>query len=488
MEKKFNMEKKHTESIKNSGKVLITTSIAYVNSAPHIGYALELAQADLFARALRAQRDKVYFLTGTDENGLKNYQTAKEQNLSPQDFVDKNSAQFLQLTQDLEISNNNFIRTSSDDHHRIAQEFWQKLSDTGDIYPKEYQGLYCVGCEAFVLSRDLVDGHCPHHQKAPEKVKEINYFFRLGKYKNQIYELIKSDAVKIFPVEKKSELLNIIKDAEDVSFSRSSDKLPWGVAVPASQEDLKVKEFKGSIKQIMYVWCDALVNYISGLPGKSIDEKVNFWQTQDKIIHFVGKDILRFHGLIWLGMLLSAGLKLPSEIRVHGFITQKGQKISKSFGNTVDPLEYIKKYGADAVRFYLLHIIPEYGDSDWSEERFREVYNSLLANELGNLAQRSITLIGKSQIPKSKFQNNYNNQNPKIQTLPQIWLQIKQLNAQISEEKIWESQTPKNKIVQLYQDLYAIADSLTIYLPQTAQEIRTQLSTFAPTPIFPRIN
>ena len=497
------MKKKYIEPIKNQDKVLITTSIAYVNSAPHIGYALELAQADILARASRAQSDKVYFLTGTDENGLKNYQTATKQNLSPQAFVDKNSAKFLKLTKDLEISNDNFIRTSSEEHHTIAQEFWQKLFKAGDIYPKEYQGLYCVGGEAFILSRDLVKGHCPHHQKAPEKVKEINYFFRLGKYKNQIYELVKSDTIKILPIERKLELLNLIKDAEDISFSRSSDQLPWGVEVPSSQEGPKVEGFKGikaiencqlkiENSQIMYVWCDALVNYISGLPGKSIDEKIDFWQTQDKIIHFVGKDILRFHGLIWLGMLLSAGLKLPSEIRVHGFITQKGQKISKSLGNTVDPFEYIKKYGADPLRFYLLNEIPEYGDGDWSEERFKEVYNSLLANELGNLVQRSIKIKNanfkpQKLVPSLPRDENLKSKISNPKSLNQIWLQVRRLNAQISEEKLWESQTSKNKIAQLYQDLYAIADSLTAYLPKTAQEIHRQLSTLTPSPIFPRI-
>ncbi len=497
----FVMGEKTTKADNNLQKVLITTSIAYVNSDPHIGFALELVQADSRARALRAQSAEVFFLTGTDENGLKNYKTANELKLTPQDFVDKNATQFLKLSQELEISNDNFIRTSNANHHRIAQEFWQKLVKAGDIYPQEYEGLYCVGCESFVLERDLVNGKCRVHQKEPEKIKEVNYFFQLKKYQDKIYNLVKSDQVKITPPERKAELLNIIKDAEDISFSRLAEKLPWGVAVPEARKlqisrninqtnsNFQIQKTHNKIEnsQTMYVWCDALVNYISGLPGENIDEKIEFWQAQEKIIHFVGKDILRFHGLIWLGMLLSAGLKLPSEIRVHGFITKDGQKISKSLGNTVDPFEYIKKFGADAVRFYLLHEIPEFGDGDWSKERFAEVYSSFLANELGNLVQRSITLIGKFQFPRNNFQTNPNSKIQKTPTLSQVWFWVRRLNAQISTEKLWESTTPKHKIEKLAQDIFSIANSLAIYLPHTAKEIQAQLSSFKPTPIFPRI-
>ncbi|TSC93062.1 MAG: methionyl-tRNA synthetase [Candidatus Berkelbacteria bacterium Licking1014_7] len=474
--------------------ILITTSIAYANAKPHIGHAWELVLADVLARQLR-QTNQVFFLTGTDENGQKIQDAAQKENIKTQDFVDQNSALFFALTKKLNISQDNFIRTSSAYHKKIAQEFWKLLEKSKDIYLKAYEGLYCVDCEAFVLKRDLQNGKCPYHKKAPEKIKEVNYFFRLEKYKDRIFKAIEKDEIRIYPQSRKNELLNLVKDAEDISFSRSSDKLPWGVSVPDGTDRKRKKEKEKIINsqlsirnyQTIYVWCDALINYISGLGLKqeNFSQITKKWQSFDRIIHFIGKDILRFHGLIWLGMLMSAGLRLPDEIRVHGFIQSIGQKMSKTLGNVIDPLEYIEKYGTDSVRFYLLKELSEFGDGDWSQKRFEEIYNGLLANELGNLIQRSIPLFAKLKIPETS-----SGQKSKIQIknkkLSEIWDSVRYWNNFISQNRLWEK--GKNiELQKLNNGIYEIAIELEPFLPQTNQEILRQLKTLKPVALFPRI-
>lgn len=363
----------------------ITTSIAYVNSVPHIGFAMELVQADVLARYHRLRGDATCFETGTDEHGIKIYRTAADLKMTAQEMVDQNAGRFRDLTGALAISNDIFIRTTQPDHMRGAQKIWQKMAEKGDIYKGTYDGLYCVGCEAYVLEKDLAEGGlCPIHKKPPESVKEDNYFFRLSKYSAQIRELIESDRLHVVPEARKNEMLNIIGEGGllDVSFSRPRAMLPWGVEVP------------GDASQVMYVWCDALSNYITGIGYEGADaaqrEKFSmFWPAQ---VHLIGKDILRFHAGIWIGMLLSAELAVPEQIYVHGFITSEGQKMSKSVGNVVDPFEYIEKYGIDPVRYYLLKEIPTTDDGDFSHERFLGVYGSDLANSLGNLVYRVFSM------------------------------------------------------------------------------------------------
>lgn len=367
----------------------VTTAIHYANGKPHIGHALENVFADVLYRYNRSLLgNKSYFLTGTDEHGQK----IKEKSIangfeSVKDFVDENSDAFVELNKKLLIDSTQFIRTTSDYHKAGAQSFWKILEEKGDIYKDEYKGLYCVGCEAYYVEKDLDDGLiCPHHLKKVVEVEEENYFFKLSKYSDEIKKLIESDEVRIRPESRKKEMLAMLEDGlRDVSFSRQKEKMDWGIEVPGDED------------HVMYVWCDALTNYITGLGYSGClapngDLMNEFWPA-DK--HIVGKDILRFHGGIWLGMLLSAGLPLPLEICVHGFITVNGQKMGKSLGNVIDPMEMIDKYEPEVLRFFLAREIPTGDDGDFSMERFKVVYESDLQNNFGNLLSRTISMVNK---------------------------------------------------------------------------------------------
>lgn len=360
-------------------KFYITTSIAYVNAKPHIGFAMELIQADSLARYYRLLGRDVFFLTGTDEHGMKMVQTAKDQQKEVQELVDYNAGFFQELVKKLDISADHFIRTTDVSHTQGARKLWEKMLDNSDIYKSSYEGLYCVGCEAFVLEKDLIDGKCVNHNKAPELLKEENYFFRLSRYSNKIQELIETDTLRVVPSARKHEILAILKDGlKDVSFSRPKSVLQWGIEVPHDPD------------HVMYVWCDALSNYITGIGYQDSNGLFSkFWPAD---IHLIGKDILRFHAAIWIGMLLSAGLEIPRAVYVHGYITSEGKKMSKSLHNVVDPVEYIEKYGVDALRYFLLKEIPTTEDGDFSKERFQVVYDSELANTFGNLVSRVIAM------------------------------------------------------------------------------------------------
>lgn len=362
-------------------KFYVTTAIAYVNAAPHIGFAMEVIQADALARYHRLVGDDTFYLTGVDEHGVKLYETAKEAGMETQAFADMNAEKFRALKGILNLSNDDFIRTTSDLHKRGAQKIWTKMLEKGDIYKASYKGNYCVGCEAFLPDKDLDEqGNCKIHKKKPKVLEEENYFFKLSKYSDQVKKLIKSDEMKVVPESRKNEMLNIIGEEglKDVSFSRPKSVLPWGIDVPNDDA------------QVMYVWCDALTNYISAIGyEKETAQFKKYWPCD---IHLIGKDILRFHAGIWIGMLLSAGAETPKSIGVHGFITSEGQKMSKSIGNVVDPLEYVNKYGVDSLRYYLLREIPTADDGDFSHKRFVDLYNSELANGLGNLLNRVVMM------------------------------------------------------------------------------------------------
>ncbi|MCC6643701.1 methionine--tRNA ligase [Candidatus Peregrinibacteria bacterium] len=355
-----------------SNKFYITTSIPYLNAGPHMGHTMEYLQADILARYNRLDGREVFFLTGSDEHGSKIAQVAEARGVWPQELVNENAAIFQDLLVRLGISNDAFIRTTDDKHVKFALEMWQKLVDAGDIYKANYEGLYCVGCEKFLTEKELVDGNCPIHHKPPIKVMEENYFFRLSKYGQTIREKISSDEIKVIPESRKNEILSFLEeDLTDISFSRSREAVKWCIEIP------------GEPDQLMYVWCDALTNYMSGV------DREKFWPAD---IHLIGKDILRFHAVYWIGMLLSAKLTLPKVIMVHGFITSDGQKMSKSLGNVKDPFEYLEKYGRDALRYFLLREIPTLGDGDFSAERFEIVYGDELANTFGNLVSRVLAM------------------------------------------------------------------------------------------------
>lgn len=485
-------------------KVFLSTSIPYVNAAPHIGHALEFVQADVLARYWRGQLgDKnVFFLSGTDENAQKNVQSAEKEGVSPRELVNKYSQRFFALKKGLNISFNDFIRTTEKRHLTGAQKFWQLCQR--DIYKKKYRGLYCIGCEAFVTQKDLVDGKCPEHKVKPELVEEENYFFNLRKYGKQLKELIGQDKIKIFPQERKNEALAFIDQGlEDFSISREASRVKhWGIPVPDDPG------------QIIYVWFDALINYVTGL-NFGTDQKLyrQFWASDAEKIHVIGKGILRFHAIYWPAMLLSAGLPLPTQEFVHGYITVNEEKISKSLGNIIDPFEVVEKYGTDAGRYYLLKEIHPFKDGDFSYERFEEIYNSDLANGLGNLVQRVATLGEKAKLAGRAVKREKDVSAQAFardvyshiegfefnQALELIWLYISTLDKWIERERPWEKSGSALKKsvgkvvlgVESGASLLKIAHLLKPFLPDTAQKIEaifTAQKISAPkTPLFPRV-
>jgi len=369
----------------------ITTAIPYVNAAPHLGHAMEFIETDAIARYKRLMGYDTFFLTGTDEHGVKNYKTAAKVGMNVHDFTEKYATIYKELTKTLTMSNDDFIQTKDQKRHWPAcQKLWKKMRDKGDIFEKEYEGLYCEGCEMYVLEKDLIEGKCAVHKTEPSLLKEKNYFFKLSKYSEQIVKLIESKKLTIYPDFRKTEFLNLAKEGLlDVSFSRPRSVLPWGVDVPDDPD------------QVMYVWGDALTNYISAMGYAEETERFKTYWPAD--LHVIGKDIVRFHAGIWIGMLLSAELEIPKGIMVHGFVTHNGEKMSKTTGNVVDPIGIVDKYGVDALRYYILREIPTGRDGDFNDDIFIERYNSDLANNFGNLVNRVHTLIARNDIPDFSF-------------------------------------------------------------------------------------
>lgn len=365
----------------------ITTSIPYVNARPHVGHALEFVQTDAYARFHRQQGEDVYFLSGSDENSLTNVLAAEAEGITTRELVDRNVAFFEEALRKLDCSNDDFIRTSSEQRHFDgATRLWQAMDAAGDIYSQQYSGLYCVRCEQFYTEDELVNGLCPDHRIPPVLVEEENYFFRLSKYQDELHRLISTDEMHVVPDTRKNEVLRFIeRGLEDFSISRSQERARgWGVPVP------------GDESQVMYVWVDALSNYITALDYASEGERYqHYWVNADKRVHEIGKNIVRFHAIYWPAMLLSAGVKLPTEIVVHGFLTIDGEKMSKSLGNVIDPNEVVDQFGADAMRYYLLREVSPGGDGDFSIRRLIERYNNDLANDLGNLVNRTVSMINR---------------------------------------------------------------------------------------------
>ncbi|MBI2451329.1 MAG: methionine--tRNA ligase [Parcubacteria group bacterium] len=467
---------------KKNHQFYITTSIAYVNALPHIGFALELVQADVLARYRRLVGNDVYFLTGTDEHGAKIVKAAEAAGLKPQIFASQNAKKYQELGEKLNISNDAFIRTSDQKKHwPSVKNFWLKLVKNGDIYKKNYQGLYCVGHEAFITKKDLVNGKCPDHNVSPEAVREENYFFRLTRYAKKIESKIKKDELKIIPTGRKNEILKFIKQGlEDISFSRPRKDLSWGIPVPDDKT------------QTVYVWADALVNYISalGFPKNKLFKK--YWPAD---IHLIGKDISRFHAVIWPAMLLSARLALPKSIFVHGHILADGKKMSKTLSNVIDPFDVIERYGVDALRYWLLRDIPTAGDGDFTYEKFIERYNGDLAKGLGNLVARVSRLASsKNKIQAEKIDPAFNKEIKTVwrqykkemenfnfhKTLGSIWRFIGFCDRYIDKNKPWELLKSKNSrfdqvMLNLLYGLSEIGWLLMPFLPETAEKIFLQI-------------
>lgn len=465
-------------------KYYITTAIDYANASPHIGHALEKIQTDVVARYHRAKNGEVLFLTGTDEHGAKIARAAEAAAKSPKDFVDENAGKFKELKKVLNLSWDDFIRTSDQKRHWPgAQKLWLKLYEAGDLYKKKYRGLYCVGHEAFVTEKDLEGGICRDHKKEPEVIEEENWFFRLSKYGDRIKKEIESDRLKIVPGSRKNEILSLINEGlEDVSFSRPRKDLSWGIPVPNDPE------------HTIYVWCDALANYITAVGYAEDGAVFKKWWPAD--LHVIGKDILRFHAAIWPGMLVSAGLPLPKAIFVHGFITVEGQKMSKTVGNVIDPVELVKKYGTDPVRYYLLREILSYEDGDFSYKKFEERYNGDLANGIGNLVARIVTLgeklstvhfdfkkdidnvINVSCRAEFKEYEHHINELRLNEALIDVWRLVSMADKYINGKKPWavkDSEQLKNIILNAGYIVSTIANLLEPFLPETAEKIKQQI-------------
>jgi methionyl-tRNA synthetase len=365
----------------------VTTAIPYVNARPHIGFAFEAILTDALARYHRLHGEDVRFLTGTDENSLKNAQAAEKEGIPTAELVERNAATFHALRESLNLSFDDFIRTSVETRHlEGVAKLWEACDRNGDIYSRPYKGLYCVGCEQFYTEDELIDGLCPEHLTKPELVEEKNYFFRLSRYADQLRDLIESDQLKIVPQTRKNEVLSFIRSGlQDFSVSRSRTRArDWGIPVPGDPE------------QVMYVWFDALGNYITALDYANESALYqHYWVENPNRVHVIGKGIVRFHAVYWPAMLLSAGVPLPTTIFVHSYITLGGGKVSKSLGNVVDPVELAETYGTDALRYYLLREVSPFEDGDFTLERFIRSYNADLADQLGNLLNRVVSMVGR---------------------------------------------------------------------------------------------
>jgi methionyl-tRNA synthetase len=373
----------------------VTTAIPYVNGPPHLGFALEIVQADVLARHRRRRGAPVRFLTGTDDNSLKNVQAANREGVAVRELVARNAAAYEALREPLGLSFDDFIRTSSDPRHRPGVErLWRACEASGDLYRKRYQGLYCVGCEQFYAPEDLIDGRCPEHGVEPQLLEEENWFFRLSRHQARLRELIASGALRVEPASRRNEVLGFIDGGlQDFSVSRSvARSRGWGIPVP------------GDPGQVIYVWFDALANYITALGyGTGSDEYQRWWAGGDRRVHLIGKGILRFHAVYWPALLLSAGVALPTGILVHDYLTVEGRKLSKSSGNVVDPVAVAGRFGTDALRWWLLREVPRVGDADFTVERLAARSDEDLANGLGNLVNRVVAMVHRyrqGQVPR----------------------------------------------------------------------------------------
>ncbi|HZZ99073.1 MAG TPA: methionine--tRNA ligase [Candidatus Saccharimonadia bacterium] len=470
-------------------KFYLTSAIPYVNAKPHVGHALEFMQGDVLARYHRAIGDSVRFLCGSDENALKNVQAAEKAGVSVEEFCAQHATEFENLAKHLNVQFDVFQRSSSPQHHTSSQKLWELCHAAGDIYKKKYQGLYCVGCEAFYTRDELNEnGECFEHPGKPlELVEEENYFFKLSKYKEQITKLIKNKTINIVPKEKESEVLGFLKgEVLDISISRSRARAKnWGVEVP------------GDPSQIIYVWFDALNVYQSGIGFGTDDATYKKWWPADA--HVIGKGIIKFHAVYWPAMLLSAKLALPKNLYVHGYITVNGQKMSKSLGNVVDPEEVIAKFGTEAVRYYFLREMSTTEDGDFSIDRLHETYEAHLANELGNLISRVAKLCDGGHVSVANKPTAFSKAvvdgieafNYRTAT-DDIWNRLAELNKTVSAEKPWEKTAEERAplLIKLVQEIAQIGFDLQPFLPATAEKILAHFGDkeiVATAPMFPRI-
>ena len=469
-------------------KVYLTTAIPYMNGNPHIGHAMDYCLADVCARYNRLIGHEVRLQAGTDEHGGKIAQKAAENNMPAQQYVDQNAAVFKQFISELDVEYTDFVRTTDETHIKRCQEIWRRLENY--IYKAEYQGWYCTGCERFITDKEYEEnsGICPDHQKPYDKLKEENYYLRLGDFKDRIKQAIADGEMAILPEFRKKEILKLLDESPDVSISRPTSQLKWGIPVPDDDS------------QVMYVWMDALANYITvlGYPDEKI---VEWWPAHAQ---FVGKDVLRFHAIIWPAILLGLGLELPHAIVSHGMVLSDGQKMSKSIGNVVDPMAVLQEHGVDAFRYYFLRHVDTFNDSDFTWEKYHNAYNNELANDLGNLVQRLATLAQKNHIAitnsviNNELSDDYcalMNHFEFAKAFDYVWSKFQDLNRRIDEEKPWslakngQTEQLNNCMTSLIEGLLSANRMLEPFLPSAAHKISTIFTgdiTPPKTPLFPK--
>lgn len=468
-------------------KTYLTTAIPYVNGAPHIGHAMDYCLADTYARYRRLCGDEVRLQAGTDEHGNKILLKAKEKGVEVKQYVDENTLIFQDFIRKLNISVTDYIRTTDEEHQKRCQEIWKKLSS--HIYKAKYEGWYCTGCERFITSKeyDENNGICPDHQKPYEKLEEENYYLRISDFKDRIRDAIESEKMLVLPDYRKKEMLRLLDESPDVSISRPITQLTWGVPVP------------GDDSQVMYVWLDALSNYITvlGYPDRNIGD---WWPANAQ---FLGKDVLRFHAIIWPAMLLGLDLPLPKVIVSHGMILSNGQKMSKSIGNVVDPVEVMERHGVEAFRYYFLRHIDSFNDSDFTWAKYEDAYNNELANDLGNLVQRLATLAQKNNIEavevKLDLPLEYCEMMNKFEmsrAFDYVWMRVQALNRAIDERKPWvlakeeRIDELQDCLKELIRELANISHLLSPFLPATSERISGIFNTGAiqapKVPLFPK--
>lgn len=472
-----------------SNKFYITTTLPYVNAKPHIGFALEIVQADMIARYRRSLGDEVIFNTGTDEHGQKIYEKAIAEGKEPQAYTDEYAAQFDDLKRALNLSYDHFIRTTDPNHKAAAQEFWKRCMANGDIYKKQYQVKYCVGCELEKTDSELVNEKCPIHPNLDlQFIDEENYFFRFSKYQQPLLDLYTSRPDFVMPDFRLHEIKNFVEGGlNDFSISRLKEKMPWGVAVPDDDS------------QVMYVWFDALVNYISTLGWPDVSREFSFWPG----VQVAGKDNLRQQSAMWQAMLLSAKIEPSRQIFIHGFITANGQKMSKSLGNVVDPFAEVAEYGTDAIRYYLLREIPPGDDGDFSRPRLEERFSEL-ANRLGNLVGRVAAMtqkyfagdVGSFDVDytavEKELEVHMNNYNFKAY-IDRVFSVVDDANELIDKKAPFklikeDEAAAKAVLAEASEMIRFVARSLACVIPNTSTEILRRYGTIIKTgdPLFPR--
>tara|TARA_Y100000310_G_scaffold322704_1_gene382042 strand:- start:1214 stop:2605 length:1392 start_codon:yes stop_codon:yes gene_type:complete len=445
-------------------KFYVTTAIDYPSANPHVGHAYQKVIADVLFRWHKLLGEDVWFLTGTDEHGKKIQEAAEKVKKTPQKFVNELSKKFIEAWGFLNINPSRFIRTTDKDHEKLVQEAIKKCNKKGDIYLGEYEGFYCTGCEAYYTEKDLENGCCPIHKTKIEKLKEESYFFRLSKYQNFLLDLYKKNPEFILPKERRNEIISRVKEGlNDLSISRTS--FSWGIPFPLNK------------KHIVYVWFDALFNYLSG-SGKN----KKYWPAD---IHLLGKDNSWFHCVYWPAFLKSSGYKLPKTIFVHGFLKFNGQKISKSLGNTVSPKVLSEKYSADTLRYFLCRQFVFGQDGDFSEKALIDRHNNELADKLGNLVSRVSTLAEKYGIEKTenkllkklnikKIEKLFENYEfDKI--LNEIFAFIDLCNEYVQSKKLWETKD-KKVLYELKESILKISELLWPFIPETSEKITRQFS------------